>query len=258
MRRSSRVTSSSCEPIFFSNTSLHASEAFSTVAVRNSPKRNLTGVECLDERFVITISSNSFCSASEEDDDVKALRLDLDKAGMCFLAYCMRQVSIISDFSSESDPFMARINCLNIGKPRSLSSSNQESSSPFLLLLLPPVWRSSVEAESLTGNLNSVSETMESTHLRVMAKVSARGIKRSQDFNAMMEFLMLLSTEWERKVSVLEMRFSLECCSVISRNSPAQRRGTTLEEDKSILAPKQNFAADSKVSEPPGKSVNTK
>uniref|UniRef100_A0A2P2PPF5 Uncharacterized protein n=1 Tax=Rhizophora mucronata TaxID=61149 RepID=A0A2P2PPF5_RHIMU len=70
-----------------------------------------------------------------------------------------------------------------------------------------------------------------------MAKVSASSITRSQDFRHLRESLRLLRTNWERKRSVLEMRLSSEYSSVISRNSPAQRRGATVEGLRSTLTP---------------------
>ncbi|KAL0543021.1 hypothetical protein IC582_018108 [Cucumis melo] len=70
-----------------------------------------------------------------------------------------------------------------------------------------------------------------------MLKVSARGITGSQDFSVLIDSLMLLSTVWERYFSVFEIRFSTLYSSVISRNSPAQRRGATLEELRSIFTP---------------------
>ena len=72
---------SSCNPIFFSNTSLQALEALSIFAALNNPNRNLVAVEDLElfsnERLVTIVSNNSFYSASEVvvDKDVDGFRL---------------------------------------------------------------------------------------------------------------------------------------------------------------------------------------
>ena len=45
IKRSSSVACSSCNPIFFSNAALQASEALSVFAVLNNPNRNLVAVD---------------------------------------------------------------------------------------------------------------------------------------------------------------------------------------------------------------------
>ena len=79
--KSSSVACSSCNPIFFSNAALQASEALSIFAILNIPNRNLVAVEDLElfshGRLVTIVSNSSLCSVSEAvvDEDVDGFRL---------------------------------------------------------------------------------------------------------------------------------------------------------------------------------------
>ncbi|KAF5779395.1 hypothetical protein HanRHA438_Chr12g0570221 [Helianthus annuus] len=68
-----------------------------------------------------------------------------------------------------------------------------------------------------------------------MPTCSTKGIKCSHDFSVSIECVKLLSTVCDKKLSVLEMRFSSQNSSVISKASPAQRSAATLADDNSIF-----------------------
>ena len=109
-----------------------------------------------------------------------------------------------------------------------------EESRPPPLVVAPP---SFTGQPNRVGSAEEALEVIESMHLCESPKVSAKGISLSHDFRALMESFKLLSTDWEKNLSVFEMRLSSEYSSVISRNSPAQRSGPTLKGVKSILTP---------------------
>ncbi|GER30816.1 hypothetical protein STAS_06781 [Striga asiatica] len=188
-------------------------------AVRSSPKSSRVmfwddGEVFSFGRLHAIVSRSSLCSLSV------GAAAEEDVAGGGFLAAREIpgiQLSIISPLIFRD--FMAKISRLNNGSVRSPKSSSHDSPAaavPVRVTLL------SFFASPLTGQPKSVGseaaallETA-SMHRWTIPKSSAMGIRPWQEARAFSEYLMFLSTDSEKNLSVFEMRLSSEYSSILS------------------------------------------